>query len=340
MNKGVAAGYDSRHGLGVLLIGQRDHAIFGWHPGPGADQHQMIGRAQALHRVDQDADVLLLGGTAREAQQASVGAQPQPLQQPVAIATVGVEGVHLDAKRPNHDAAHPRLFQPLGDEAAGRDHPVELGEQLGPALLHRLLGPFAEMQRRQTRRVRVTEADDRATDPLAGLQRALARRIGVARLDQRRIERGAPRPPAPHRTGPAITVAEGQFGRVQTHHAVQAGLMRGAGHHQIVRHAGPVGLQPGLLGQQIAFHPARARREQHGGVDQARAGIGARRLHGPQGVGHLFVQPRKKPQLALLDVDMAGAHAVDLLPVVLHANAKAPTLDAAGAVVHRHGFRP
>ena len=263
----------------------------------------MIGRAQLLHRLDQHADVLLARRAAGEAQQPRRVRQVQLLQQPVTIAPVRVEGVDLDPQRPDDDVAHPGLFQTAGDEPAGRDHPVELRKQLGPAFLDRLLGPFAEMQGRQSGRVRMAEADHRTAGPLARLQRPLPRRIGIPGLDHRRLQRRHPGPPAPHRRRPAIAVAERQLGCVQLDDVVVSGLVSGARDDQTVGHARPVTFQPGLLRQQIAFHPARARRIQHGGIDQPGPGVRRRGPKPAQGLRDLLVQSGNQAELALLDLD-------------------------------------
>ena len=71
------------------------------------------------------------------------------------------------------------LSEILNDEG----HAVELAEKPGPTLLDRLLGPFAEMQGGEARRVGMTEADDRTPGPLTGRQGPLPRRIGIAGLD-------------------------------------------------------------------------------------------------------------------------------------------------------------
>ena len=268
----------------------------------------MIGRAQLLDRLDQHVDVLFLGRPSGEAQQARILVQAQSIQQPLPVAALGPEGVDLDPQRPDDDIVHACLFQPPGDEAAGRHHPVELREQTRPALLDRLLGPFAEMQRRQTRRVRMAEADDGASDALAGLQGALPWRIGIARLDDRRLHRRDPGAPALDRRGPAIAVAERQLGGAQPNHPVRARLVPRARHDQRMADARPIGLDPRLLGQEIAFHAARTGRVQHGGVHQPRPVVHRRRLQGAQRVGDFHVQPRNQPEFAFLDVEVGHAH--------------------------------
>ncbi|MNY17622.1 hypothetical protein D3C86_1509480 [compost metagenome] len=191
------------------------------------------------------------------------------------------------------------------------------------------------MQGRQTRRVRVTEADDRATGALPGLQGALPWRIGVARLDHGGVHRRHPGAPAAHRAGPAIAVAEGQLGGMKLDNAVRARLVRGARHHQGMGHRWPVGFKPRLLGQQIAFHPARARRKQHGGVHQPRTWIGGRGLQYPQGFSDFLVQSGNQAQFALLNIDIAHGHRSGLSRS-RRRKAAGPALDATRAFGTHH----
>ena len=71
-------------------------------------------------------DILFLGRTTREAQQARVFAQTQLFQQPLPVTTFRTEGVDLHAQRPNDDVVHTGLFQAPRDKAAGRHDPIEL----------------------------------------------------------------------------------------------------------------------------------------------------------------------------------------------------------------------
>jgi hypothetical protein len=71
---------------------------------------------------------------------------------------------------------------------------------------------------------------------------------------------------------------------------------------------GPVVGQPDLLGFQIALHPARARRIEHGGVHQARARILGRGLENPERLGDLLVPAGDQAKIGFGDVEIDQAH--------------------------------
>jgi hypothetical protein len=189
-----------------------------------------------------------------------------------------MEKVGVDPQRMDVDPLHPGVGQARGGVPGGGHHRVEAGIGLGPEVEGRALGPVAEVQGGQRRRIGVAEADHRHAQRLAGLQRRVAGHEDVARLDHvglQHLQHGFPLGDAGRHP---VAVAERQAGR---RHGHQARLFRArsrAGHHQGMADIGSAGLQPGALGGQVAFHPARAGRVHHGGVDEVETAGGTGRV--------------------------------------------------------------
>lgn len=138
------------------------------------------------------------------------------------------------------------------------------------------------MQRRQGRRVGMTEPHHWNAQPIAGLQRRVAGAVGIAGLDEVGSEGDEAVGPFLGRRRPAIAVAEGETRGGHGDEALAVVTVLVPWHHQGVLHSRSIARQPGSLGEEIAFHPARTRRIEHGGVDEMRApraGLGAGSIH-------------------------------------------------------------
>ena len=94
--------------------------------------------------------------------------------------------------------------------------------------------------------------------------------------------------------------------------AIVTGPVVGTRHDQRMGHAGAIGFQPGLLGQEVALHAARARRIEHGGVDQPGPAVIAGGLGRGQGVRDLFVPAGEQTKFAFLHLESGKRHELAL----------------------------
>ena len=123
-----------------------------------------------------------------------------------------MEQVQVDAQRVHADPLDAGLGQAAGGVAAGGHHMVEALVGLGPEVEGRLLGPVAQVQGGERRRVGVADADHRHAQGLAGLQGRVAGHEDVAGLDDVGVEQLQHRGPLVGAGRHPVAVAERQLG--------------------------------------------------------------------------------------------------------------------------------